>query len=160
MTLLIIGAAVVLWLAVAALTTPLRLRARMSAPVCARCGNRKNRDGSPRYCTTRYPRDVPLRYDEEPVHQYRQAPRGALRDRTRADVNIAFLAALTWPATVPAVLLAAAVTRGPVVAAAWSYRKVTEPLLTKHLTGPELERRIRQQEADIARLEQQIGTRP
>lgn len=79
-------------------------------------------------------------------------PRGAVRDRRNADAWAAVGWAGIWPLTLLAVGLASVL----YVVFAAADRGVGAFVLQAPLTGPELERRLREQEAEIDRLSKQI----
>jgi hypothetical protein len=111
------------------------LRARMLKVVCPKCDDR--------WSTA----------DHRCHRNSKPAPRGSLREREGRDVAVAvavFVAAF-WPPHLAWRVLAATVgLLGNGVTAAVT--RVTP------LTGPELERRIREQQAEIERLTDQMGT--
>lgn len=108
------------------------MRERMLEEVCARC---KHREGCQcRGCC---------------VYQKR-APRGALAERTGRDVANSMVLAFCWPVLLAAWLFMVAVTS--------TARGVTKVVVRAvPLTEPELERRLAEQQREIARLTAQIG---
>jgi hypothetical protein len=136
---LMLGAAAYLvgWL----VAVPPTLRWYMLRDACDGCGHHSCGDGCPCSCDRFNP--------FEPRHG--RAPRGAVRQRTGGDVGVAISGAAFWPLTLLIRIVAAL---------AWIVGVgVTSAVLrTTRLTGPEMERRLRDQQAEIARLTEQIGS--
>lgn len=110
------------------------MRRRMLQQVCRVCAHRRC---SPEAC-----RCICSRHDA--------VPRGAARERTGVDVAAAVWFAAGWPLWLVVVtVLVTLVAAGAAVK--------TAVIRATPLTGPELERRTAEQEAEIARLTELIG---
>lgn len=134
---LIFGAYLLGWL----LAVRGSLRRRMLTKVCRKCGKESARSPSSRYCDTPNPM----------VHEEPDTPRGAVRERNGRDVAVAIWVAAWWPLRLFFVALYRTV-------AALGGGIKTAVLRATPLTTPELERRLREQEAEIKRLTSEMGT--
>lgn len=126
---LIFGAYLLGWL----LSIRGSLHRRMLTEVCRRCGRPSEGGG----CGRR-------------VHEA-DTPRGSLRERNGRDVAVAVWAAAWWPL------------RLFFVASYWTVAGLgggikTAVLRATPLTTPELERRLREQQAEIERLTSEMGS--
>jgi hypothetical protein len=124
------------YVAIWALSIPGALRRVMLKEVCERCMRGPSAEGCIRYTS--------------PQRHGGFKPRGAIRNRNDGDVAAAIWWAAWWPVRACArVLVAVAVLTGRGVRVA--------TLKATPLTEPELERRIREQQAEIERLTEEVG---